>query len=297
MESIRSDPVWQQYEENPYPRWVSLPFVVPRPAGDVFGQLFPHLLRDGAKFPSSLKTLVTGCGTGRHALITARRFIGGSVTAIDFSRSGLAFAERQAKRLDVKNLEFGEADIMRLDDAMGQYDIIEAVGILHHLADPLDGWRRLCDHLRPGGLMKIGLYSEFGREPVRAAQELAEQGGLSSTADDIRTFRDKIMQLDEYSEAHQLTRFSDFYSLSGCRDLAFHEREQWFTLPQIEQMLGELGLTFVGFELEEQAYLRDYQAQFPLDPDATSLEYWHQYELQHPELFASMYQFWVQRPQ
>ena len=297
MESFRTDPVWQQYEENPYPRWISLPFTVPRPASDVFGQLFPHLLRDGTQFPSSFKILVTGCGTGRHALMTAMRFIGGSVTAIDFSRASLAFAARKAQALGIRNIEFAQADLLQVDNILGQFDIIEAVGILHHLPDPMEGWRRLCDHLRPGGFMKIGLYSDLGRQSVRAAQELAAQWGLGATADDIRVFRQRIMELDDTVAAHQLTRFSDFYTLSGCRDLAFHAREQWFTLPQIENDLRELGLTFVGFELEEQAYLRDYKARFPLDPDATSLEYWHQYELQHPEAFASLYQFWVQRPQ
>jgi len=145
--------------------------------------------------------------------------------------------------------------------------------------------------------MKIGLYSEFGRKPVRAAQELARQSGLAPAADKIRAFRKQIMELDESIEAYGLIRFSDFYSLSGCRDLAFHEREEWFTLPQIENMLTQLGLIFVGFELDEQFYLRDYKMQFPQDPDATSLECWHRYELQRPEVFASMYQFWVRRPE
>lgn len=297
LESAKEDAVRRQYEENPYPRWVTLPFTLPRPSGDVFGQLFPYLLATDTRFVFAPSILVAGCGTGKHALMTARRFAGGKVTAVDFSRTSLAFAVRQAKAMNVNNIQFGQADIMHLPDSFGEFDIVEAVGVLHHLADPLEGWRRLCYCLRPGGFMKIGLYSDLGRQPVRAAQKLAAQWGLGPTADDIRAFRRRIMALDQGAEERQIIRFSDFYSLSGCRDLAFHEREQWFTLPQIETMLRELDLRFVGFELEEQFYLRDYKAQFPYDPDATSLEYWHQYELQHPEVFASMYQFWVQRPQ
>ena len=293
IDTISADPVRRQYEVNPYPRWISLPYSIPRPASDVLGQPFPHLLRGGAKFSDSPRILVAGCGTGRDAMMTAMRFIGSNVMAIDISRPSLAFAVRQARKLGISNIEFCQGDVMQLGDFSEQFDIIEAVGILHHLADPLAGWKHLCDRLCPRGFMKVGLYSELGRHSVRAAQKLAKEWRLGPSANDIRLFRNRIMKLDIDIEARELTRYTDFFSLSGCRDLAFHEREQWYTLPEIEYMLAELGLEFVGFELEESAHLHDYLMHYPDDPDAIMLGNWHQFELQYPQLFASMYQFWV----
>jgi hypothetical protein len=60
-------------------------------------------------------------------------------------------------------------------------------------------------------------------------------------------------------------------------------------------LIGQLGLAFVGFELEDPAYLRDYKMRYPLDPEAVSLDNWYQYETQQPGLFASRYQFWVRK--
>lgn len=289
------DPVRLQYEDNPYPRWIGLPFTIPRPAGDVLGQQFPHLLRGDVKFSAAPRLLVAGCGTGRDAMMTAMRFMGSSVLAIDISRTSLAFAVRNSRKLGMNNIEFGVADVMQLNDSVGQFDLIEAVGILHHLPDPVTGWRRLLNHLRPGGFMKVGLYSSLGRSPIRAAQDLAKKWRLGSSPADIRLFRKKILRLDPDTEAHEITRYTDFFSMSGCRDLVFHEREHWYTVPDIEEMLEDLGLTFVGFELEDPAYLRAYKTRNPDDPDAVALHNWHEFELEHPRIFASMYQFWVKR--
>ena len=292
-----TDPVHLQYEETIYPRWVDLPFTTPRPAHDVFGQLFPHLLRNGVKFPDAPSILVAGCGTGRHALLTAMRFNGSSVTAFDLSRPKLAFALNKARKLRIKNITFVQADILQIDDTLGTYDIVDTVGILHHLENPLEGIRKLYDHVQPCGFMKIGLYSYTGSRTVRAAQQLAREWGLDATASRIRDFRHRIMKMDKSTESYKLTCYTDFFSLSKCRELMFRSREHWFTIPQIGQMLEELGLRFIGFELEVPAVLQHYKTQYPQDPDATSLTYWHEFELKNPYIFASMYKFWVQPPQ
>ena len=51
------------------------------------------------------------------------------------------------------------------------FDIIESVGVLHHMEDPIEGWRSLVDVLKPSGLMKIGLYSNLARRHIDDARE------------------------------------------------------------------------------------------------------------------------------
>ena len=43
------------------------------------------------------------------------------------------------------------------------FDIIECVGVLHHMSEPKVGLGILTDVLKPGGLMKLGLYSSSAR--------------------------------------------------------------------------------------------------------------------------------------
>jgi tetratricopeptide (TPR) repeat protein/SAM-dependent methyltransferase len=284
---------WQEDDEQDGRYF--LPFIMARPAGDIFAQLFPQLARKGATIPVAPRILVAERGNGFHALMAARLFRGSSVTAVNSSRAALVFAAVQARKMGITNIEFGQADLMRLDDTLGQFDIIEAEGVLHYLPDALEGWRTLLALLRPGGLMRVGLYSDCGRQIVSAAGDIAAQLGVSPTADGVRDVRRTIMELDKGEVAYQLTRYNEFYSLASCRKLLFGKPKHWFTLPQLNVLIGQLGLAFVGFELEDPAYLRDYKMRYPLDPEAVSLDNWYQYETQQPGLFASRYQFWVRK--
>ena len=83
--------------------------------------------------------------------------------AIDLSRASLAYATAKTRALGLETIAYAQADIMRLGAIEQRFDLIESVGVLHHLADPYAGWRVLLSLLRPGGFMRIGLYSEIAR--------------------------------------------------------------------------------------------------------------------------------------
>jgi protein-L-isoaspartate O-methyltransferase len=126
--------VKQQYEENPYPRWVKASPVGQTTIEAYLRQLFPL-----ANIPNVVKTngaqiLIAGCGTGQHSIETARRFPGARVLAIDLSLSSLCYAMRKTRELGLKNLEYVQADILKLQSIRRTFDLIEAVGVLHHLA-------------------------------------------------------------------------------------------------------------------------------------------------------------------
>ena len=92
----------------------------------------------------------------------------------------------------------------------------------------------------------------------------------------------------------QLLSSADFFCTSECRDLLFNVEEHRFTLPQIKASLDELGLTLIGFSLPPEV-LNGYRKRFADDLAMTDLAAWHIFETEHPETFAGMYQFWVQR--
>jgi len=87
----------------------------------------------------------------------------------------------------------------------------------------------------------------------------------------------------------------DFFSVSSCRDLIFHVRELCFTLPEIERMLQELGLRFIGFELENLEAIAAYRLSYPDDEEMTDLGNWDRFEQENPDLFIAMYMFWCQK--
>jgi SAM-dependent methyltransferase len=206
----------------------------------------------------------------------------------------LCYAKRKTLELGLSNIEYKQGDILELAIIGRTFDLVQAVGVLHHLAAPEDGLKALYAVLRPGGFMNLGLYSELARRNIVAAQAFVAQRGYGKTADDIRQCRQELASFDDGFRA-EMAQCDDWFSTSGCRDLLFHEQEHRMTLPQIKSLLADLGLVFLGFDLDSRVRLR-YAERFPADKAMTDLDSWNVFEAEHPQTFLSMYQFWVQRP-
>jgi len=284
------------YEENPYPRWVKVaPTESPQPLDVFLRNRFPALVHDVARKPS-LDILLGGCGTGRQAIEMAQRFAGAKVLAIDLSLASLGYAKRKAQELQLDNVEFAQADILKLGPLGRTFDVIESSGVLHHLDDPWAGWRVLLSLLRPGGHMRVGLYSELGRPGVIAGRALVAERGFSADADGIREFRQTLIAGNFGPPLSDLiTKARDFYTVSEVRDLVFHVREHRMTIPQIAAFLQANKLAFLGFELSVDV-ARRYRARFPDDRSLTNLECWHAFETENPDAFYYTYQFWIRAP-
>lgn len=295
IENEISRQVQQQYEENPYPRWVKA-----QPGGSVVPidefvyQQFPFAPFKPIGQIHNVDILIAGCGTGQHPIRTTQEILGANVLAVDLSFASLCYAQRKTHEIGLTNIEYAQADIMKLGSVSRTFDVIESVGVLHHLAEPMLGWRVLVSLLRPGGLMRLGFYSELARQHVVAARDFIAEKGYMATHEDIRQCRQELISMEEDSAFKKLVHCSDFFSTSGCRDLLFHVKEHRFTIPQIKDCLSELDLKFIGFNLDAQI-TRRYQACFPDDPLMTNLENWHVFEVDHPDTFSNMYQFMVQK--
>jgi 2-polyprenyl-3-methyl-5-hydroxy-6-metoxy-1,4-benzoquinol methylase/tetratricopeptide (TPR) repeat protein len=282
--------VRQQYEENPYPRWVVAPSA-PQAVSvdDDLRSRFPHSPHRPIGDRAGVDILIAGCGTGEHSIGTARRYKGAKVLAIDISLSSLAYAQRKTRELGLANIEYAQADVLALATIGKSFDIIDASGVLHHLADPWAGWRALLPLLRSGGLMRVGLYSERGRATIVEARKFIAEDGYAATAAEIRRSRQVLI-----ARLPALPRYPDFFSISGCRDLLFHVQEHRLSIPQIKELLDRERLAFIGFELDGGT-AQAYRARFPHDVAMTNLESWDSFECERPETFAAMYQFWCQR--
>lgn len=286
VEDEVSRKVQAQYEANPYPRWHRAPAAAPHPLPRMLRSLFPYLT--DVRISEKPEVLIAGCGTGRHAAITAQLQPLGRILAIDVSRASLAYAMRRCHELGLANVRFAQADLLKLGGLAERFELIECSGVLHHMADPLAGWRVLVSLLERGGVMKLGLYSELGRRHIAAARERV--AGL-----ELREARRRILELPAGHPARGVSAARDFYSASGARDLILHVQEHRFTIPQLARAIDALGVEFLGFEFTDKSSLRHYQSRFPGDPTARSFENWARFEQEHPDTFASMYQFWIRR--
>ena len=165
IDDTTSRKVAAQYEAHPYPRWTSLQMPRENSARAMLEGFVP---REKLGFlDGPFRVLIAGAGTGRHAIAASARYgANARVLAVDLSRRSLAYAKAKAARFEAGNLDFAQADLQNIPDETGPFDIIEAVGVLHHMAEPFKGWQALIRLLRPGGLMLAGLYSAVSRQGI-----------------------------------------------------------------------------------------------------------------------------------
>ena len=166
---------------------------------------------------------------------------------------------RQSHETGGRRIDFVHGDILDLGGLGREFDFIEAAGVLHHMDDPLAGWEVLTNLLRPGGFMKVGLYSQRARRSVIAAQSFAKAGGYPGTPEGIRRCRADIIALSGEDAARAVTESLDFHAMSPCGDLMFRVQERCYVLPEIAQMLEALGLRFIGFELRDRSVYAAYR--------------------------------------
>lgn len=271
--------VMNQYEENPYPRW-TVPPVPMAAAADQMGGV--------------CEVLIAGCGSGQHVFDVAQRFPGARILAVDLSLPSLAYARRKAHEAGLRNVDYARADILKLVSLGRSFNRIEAVGVLHHLADPELGWRNLLAMLQPQGHMRVGLYSEAGRRRLAPIRAFIAESGYTATADDIRKFRQDILRDADQTRWRPAIEAADFYSISGCRDLLFHVMEHRFSIPRIKTFLDANALCFLGFDADPLMIGR-FQQRFPGGEALTDLDKWHIFEGENPQIFQRMYVFTVQK--
>ncbi|MBK7002199.1 MAG: tetratricopeptide repeat protein [Rhodoferax sp.] len=288
--------VQSQYEANPYPRWIKVPKAnTPKPINAFLQHKFPNvkILPIGNLHLPDI--LIAGCGTGQHPIQTATNIRGARLLAIDLSAASLCYAKRKTQEMGIANIEYAKADILKLTSIGRAFDVIESVGVLHHLENPFDAWRQLSSMLRPNGLMRLGFYSEIARRDVVKARNLIRQRGYGSMPNDIREARQWLLEMDRTDNLGSAVRSADFYSLSACRDLLFHVQEHRMTLKQISEFIVGNNLMFLGFEFTDSRVTSAYKLRFAEDKAATNLTNWEVFEQENPDTFIGMYQFWVQK--
>ena len=284
--------VREQYESFPFPRWRALSK--------------QSLLKDwqndaGSRRVESpllgkhAKILIAGCGTGREATMLSTILSDAMITAVDLSRTSLAYAAIKAREHGLENISFWHADILKLGATGRTFDYISSGGVLHHMQNPVEGWKLLCGLLKPGGLMSIGLYSELGRKAVVEAHEAIRKSNYPPSPEGMLRFRRESPQVLPRQTLLKLAKFKDYYSTNMYRDFLFPVQEHRFDALQIKDILKQLGLSFEGFNIAP-AVLANYRAMFPDDPNGTGLDNWHRFEQNHPDTFRHMYNFWCRKP-
>ena len=196
----------------------------------------------------------------------------------------------------MRAIRFLHLDLHRVADLQEQFDAIFCSGVLHHLPDPERGWTALTATLRPGGAMRIMLYSAVARAWLANARAAIRDLIAEPVDDDtLRRVRQRFLDRPGDPLARKVVSCSPFATLAGTHDLLLHRREDCFDVPRISRALARLRLRLLSFAISTPQMQARYDAMFPNDRLHRSIENWHLFERQNPDAFMSQYAFWCRK--
>lgn len=288
-------PLGEFYEHWPYPRWLpAWPRESQHPL-DYLHQLFPAS-REIPWPRGPWRWLVAGCGTGQDVVQTALGFRDVQLTALDLSYDSLAQAIQLLEPYAPGKIEWWQGDLLELGLLQQHFQVIQACGVLHHLPDPVAGLKVLVDQLQPGGLLKIMVYRQAGRQFLQHIQRWCQEQGLSPATLPLPSLRQRIITQAPIEWVAPLLASPDFFCTSGCHDLLWHIQETDLTLADLESWLKQTGLSLLGFEWPEPGLYDRYRQHFPQEPGLNHWPHWAQLEHLYPHLFGASYRFWCWKP-
>lgn len=113
-----------------------------------------HFLRD-AGVAAGMRVLDIGCGMGDVTMLVGQ-LVGpaGKVVSIDLDQTSVEIAQKRASAVGLNNAKFLRADIADFRDEE-PFDAIVGRLVLEFMPDPAAIIGRLCDMLRPGGILAL----------------------------------------------------------------------------------------------------------------------------------------------
>jgi SAM-dependent methyltransferase len=232
-----SETVRRHYELYPYPHYPLLASV--RRSDTYASNLSALWSRFNGELPApGARILIAGCGSFApypFALSNPAT----PITALDLSSRSLRRARLHCLLHGVRGVDFRAGDLCDPRSLQGDFGMIDAYGVLHHLEDPLAGLRALAARLAPGGILRVMVYSSYARreeESIRRALRLLK-------VRDPESVRGLIARSAPESRLRRFTDASDEVShRSGLADALLHPLVRTYRIDTFMDLVRESSL-------------------------------------------------------
>lgn len=183
------------------------------------------------------KILVAGCGTF-EPVVVAMANPDSEIVAVDLSEASLKKLrwQLQARGLS-QRVRLWKGDFQKLPEY--DFDYILATGVLHHLEDPEQGLRALLERSSAKPVLRIMLYSRWGRSLLYGAKRLGEILGIKNPRD-FRSMMSRLPPDHPYRIYFHL--YSDAEADDGLADGYLHPCDRPFVAEEVQQMLSRNSL-------------------------------------------------------
>lgn len=200
-----------------------------------------------------IRILDAGCGTGVGTEYLVHLNPHAQVVGIDLSAGALAVARERCQRSGANRVEFQHLSLYDAEQLSGEFDLINCVGVLHHLPDPIRGIQAIASKLAPGGIMHIFVYGEIGRWEIKLMQQaiaLLQNDKQGDYRDGVQIGRKLFASLPENNRL--VKREKERWAMENQRDECFadmyvHPQEIDYNIDTLFDLIDASGLTFLGF--------------------------------------------------
>lgn len=200
-----------------------------------------------------VRILDAGCGTGVGTEYLVHLNPEAEVVGMDLSAGAIAVATERCQRSGADRVTFHNVSIYDVAQIPGEFDLINCVGVLHHMPDPIRGIQALSTKLKPGGILHIFVYAELGRWEIQLTQEaisLLQGDRKGDYKDGVHVGRSLFAALPEENRLRK--REETRWALENHRDECFadmyvHPQEVDYNVKTLFELIDSSGLDFVGF--------------------------------------------------
>lgn len=222
-----------------------------------------------------MRVLIAGQGTGDATIFFAEQLRGteAEIVSIDLSTTSINICKERLAARGLTNVTVHHMSIMDVPTAnLGQFDVIDCSGVLHHLADPAEGLKALASVLKDDGIIALMVYALYGRFAVYVTQVLM---GYLTSPDMSPAMKIELARAftESLPKTHPMHHCSGWYSDikeetgSGIYDLLLHSTDRAYSVPQLYDWAMQAGLVMGNFCNEWEgniAYTPEYYTRSPL---------------------------------
>ena len=207
---------------------------------------------------SKIRILDAGCGTGSGTEYLMLHNPDAEIIAIDLSEKALETAQKRIEKSGIKeqfrgSITFKHIPLETAVNLEGKFDLINCVGVLHHLPDPQAGIKALAEKLAEGGIMHIFVYGELGRWEIQLMQQaiaLLQGDQRGDYVDGVKVGRDVFSCLPD--DNRLVKREKERWEWENKRDESFadmyvHPCETDYNVNTLFEFIECSGLEFIGF--------------------------------------------------
>ena len=251
-----------------------------------------------------IRILDAGCGSGVGTEYLVHLNPHAQVVGIDLSAGTLEVAKKRCQSSGADRVEFHHLSIYDVDKIPGEFELINCVGVLHHLPDPIRGIEALAKKLAPGGLMHIFVYGELGRWEIQLMQKaiaLLQGNKKGDYRDGVQVGRQIFASLPENNRI--VKREKERWAMENQRDECFadmyvHPQETDYNIDTLFALIEASGLDFVGFSnpgfWQLETLLEKAPELIERAKELSERELYRLIELLNPEV--THYEFFLTRP-